>query len=134
MMVNRLRNVGYDVYDFRNPHGTAGGFHWSEIDEHWQSWTPSQFRDGLEDVVAVNGFQMDMEAMRWADACVLVLPCGRSAHLEAGWFCGAGKPVICLLADGEPELMYSMMTDLCVGFQEVLLALELIEDTVEATH
>ena len=45
--------------------------------------------------------------MKWADACVLVLPCGRSAHLEAGWFVGAGKPLHILQLDREePELMY----------------------------
>lgn len=32
--------------------------------------------------------------MKWADTCVLALPCGRSAHLEAGWMSGAGKKLI----------------------------------------
>ena len=45
--------------------------------------------------------------MRWADACVLLLPCGASAHLEAGWFSGAGKPVAVVAPEiREPELMY----------------------------
>ena len=28
---------------------------------------------------------------RWDDTFVLVLPCGRSAHLELGWAVGQGK-------------------------------------------
>jgi len=48
--------------------------------------------------------------MRKADVCVLLLPSGRSAHLEAGYFVGAGKHLFVLLADSaqEPELMYKM--------------------------
>jgi hypothetical protein len=53
--------------------------------------------------------------MEWADTCVLVLPCGRSAHLEAGWFCGQGKRCIILTRDGEePELMALLATDICI--------------------
>ena len=53
--------------------------------------------------------------MRWCDACLLLLPSGRSAHLEAGWSLGAGKAVAvlchyCLDPDEfEPELMYLMI-------------------------
>jgi hypothetical protein len=50
-----------------------------------------------------------MGALRWCDTCVLVLPSGRSAHLEAGWAAGAGKTTIGLLADGEPDLMWKML-------------------------
>lgn len=43
-------------------------------------------------------------------AMVLVLPCGRSAHLELGWAVGAGKPTCILMAPNqEPELMYRMV-------------------------
>lgn len=51
-------------------------------------------------------FQADWLAMEQADCCVLVLPCGRSAHLEAGFMAGQGKPVFTLaLTPVEPELM-----------------------------
>ena len=40
---------------------------------------------------------------------VLLLPSGMSAHLEAGWFAGANKPVAVLAPEiREPELMYKM--------------------------
>jgi nucleoside 2-deoxyribosyltransferase len=61
--------------------------------------------------------------MQWADAGVLLLPCGRSAHLEAGYFVGSGKPLFVLLADGEPELMYRMATRLCVNLFELIDAI-----------
>ena len=47
--------------------------------------------------------------MKWADCCVLVLPCGRSAHTEAGWFAGRGlKTIVYIPEKQEPELMYKL--------------------------
>ncbi len=60
-------------------------------------------------------FAADLEALEWADTCVLVLPCGRSAHIEAGWMAGAGKRVIAYIPEMvEPELMYKLF-DRVVG-------------------
>ncbi|WP_244936539.1 hypothetical protein [Methylobacterium currus] len=62
--------------------------------------------------------------MQWADTCVLLLPCGRSAHLKAGWFCGQGKRCLILTQDGEePELMQLLATDICISLDEVILKL-----------
>ncbi len=84
-VVEALRKAGHEVYDFKNPRPGDNGFHWSDIDPDWQDWTPEQFIEGLRHPIAASGFASDMDALRDCDACVLVLPCGRSAHLEAGW-------------------------------------------------
>ena len=107
-VVERLRAAGHVVYDFRHPEDGDDGFHWSEIDPAWKSWTPPQFREALSHPIAVAGFGKDMQALSASSACVLVMPCGRSAHLELGHANGAGKPTAILLSDGEPELMYGM--------------------------
>lgn len=123
-VVQALRAEGFDVYDFRHPEPGNDGFHWSDIDPEWQTWAPEQFRASLNHPVALRGFRCDFDAMLWADVCVLVMPCGRSAHLEAGWFAGAqGKSLVILLEDGEPELMYAMAGYLCCDLGEVLDAL-----------
>lgn len=111
--VQTLREAGHVVYDFREPEDGVLGFQWADIDPHWQSWTPLGFREALHHPIAVDGFSRDMAALEWADACVLLLPCGRSSHLEAGWAKGHGKPVVAILSDGEPELMYSMFDHIC---------------------
>ncbi len=122
-VVQTLRDARYEVYDFRDR-----GFHWSEIDPEWETWTPDEYRwHLLTHPLAAEGFAKDMEALRGADAVVLVQPCGRSAHLEFGWAIGAGKPGIILLADGEPELMSRMATDLCTSIEEVIERLDAIE-------
>jgi nucleoside 2-deoxyribosyltransferase len=107
-VVEILRMQGHEVYDFRNPAPGNGGFHWSEIDPNWQQWTPQEYLAALEHPIACAGYKLDMDALESADACVLVMPCGRSAHLEAGYAIGAGKPTAILVTDGEPELMYKM--------------------------
>jgi hypothetical protein len=119
-IVGALVRAGHEVYDFKNPNHGKGGFHWSDIDPQWRSWSPDDFRSYLEHPIAKAGFDSDFTAMKWADAGVLVMSCGRSAHLEAGYFVGAGKPLVVLLSDGEPELMYAMATHLCSTLDEVL--------------
>ena len=120
-VVQRLRMDGHAVYDFKNPEHGLGGFHWSEIDPDWQNWSPDQYRSRLlESPVAAQGYMSDLRAMQWCDTCVLVMPCGRSAHLELGWCAGAGKRTAILLADGEPELMYLLADDIVCSIDELL--------------
>ena len=123
-----LRAEGHEVYDFRHPHlgpGMRGlGFQWSQIDPAWESWTTAEYRAALDHPRAVEGFTADREGMEWADACVLVMPCGRSAHLEAGWMAGAGKPTFVLLTEAEPELMYGLIDHLCVSVDELCDAVQ----------
>lgn len=128
-VVAALRQAGHEVYDFRHPHlgpGKRGqGFAWSSVDPEWQSWTPAEFREALLHPEAVDGFRSDLFGMQWADAFVLVMPCGRSAHLELGWATGRGKRAIVLLDEkSEPELMYSLADHLCASIEEVLEALQ----------
>jgi len=133
-VVEQLRGAGHEVYDFRNPPNGSGGFGWRSIDPGWRDWTAEEYRRILvTHPAASHGFLSDLRAMQWADVCVLVLPCGRSAHLEAGWFCGAGKPCIILTRDGEePELMALLATTICVSLPEVLRALGGVAPTAPA--
>ena len=125
-VVERRRAEGHTVYDFRNPATDEKRFAWHDIDPEWQDWNSSRFRAKLSHPSARNGFRRDMDAMEWADACVMGLPCGRSAQLECGWFIGQGKPAIILLSDGEPELMYGMtFNNLCTSLDEVVTVLDL---------
>lgn len=124
-VVADLREAGHQVYDFRNPFNGRPGFAWSEIDPDWQSWSAAKYRELLTtSPIAAAGYVSDLRAMEWADTCVLVLPCGRSAHLEAGWFTGRGKRCIILTQDGEePELMALLATDICISIDEVIARL-----------
>jgi hypothetical protein len=128
-VVTRLRADGHEVYDFRHPEPGNNGFHWSDIDPDWQQWTPEQYREALVHDIAIEGFGRDWGGMQWADAGVLVMPCGRSAHIEAGYFVGAGKPLFILLdkEPAEPELMYKMATAILLDLDGLALALYAVD-------
>ncbi len=97
----------------------------------WQRFAPRvtacmtfvTFRDDvLTHPIARAGHNKDMAALASADATVLVLPCGRSAHLELGWACGMQRKTLVLLDDpiSEPELMYLACTKVCISLAEVI--------------
>ena len=138
-VVSLLRSAGHEVYDFRNPPHGGHGFKWAEIDPDMgvgavgaatgsgastTEWTFDQYRQGLKHPKAERQFAADLEAMLWADTCVLVLPCGRSAHTEAGWFSGRGLKTIAYIPQfDEPELMYKLFDAIVATPTELLEAL-----------
>ena len=123
-VVKALRDAGHDVYDFRNSPSGDPGFKWSCVSEDYMDWSPQQYRENLNHPKAVRQFGNDIEAMQSCDVCVLVLPCGRSAHTEAGWFAGRGKKVIAYIPEKqEPELMYKLFDGVCCTIEELIEAL-----------
>lgn len=127
-----LEAAGIEHYDFRNPAPGTSGFAWSEIDPDWTDWTTRQYIDALDHPLVLEGFRHDFEAMQHADTFVLVLPCGRSAHLELGWAVGAGKRTAILTRDGEePELMAKMVDRICPNVFDLLGWLGVSDETGE---
>ena len=105
-IVSALRVVGHKVYDFKD----SDGFSWKDTDGGDENgWDFDAWLHALEHPAAERGFARDMSALATAHRCVMVLPCGRSAHLEAGYAIGQGKPtaIWCPLYD-TPDLMVKM--------------------------
>ena len=125
-VVKGLKAAGHEVYDFRNPSPDDHGFQWSEIDPNWMKWNLAEYVLALQHRIADKGFTLDMSALKWCEVCVLVMPCGRSAHLELGWAAGAGKKTIIMLTEEgfEPELMYKMVDKIVLGMDGVMLAMK----------
>lgn len=116
-VIRRLRELGHEVYDFRGagdgwrPELGGGGFAWSEVDPDWKNWPSDiqRYLRGLEHPRAIEGFNRDMDALLRADACILVNPCGQSAHAELGFASGAGKLTAAWCPEiREPDLMLKM--------------------------
>lgn len=121
-VVATLRAAGIDCYDFRNPEGGTG-FSWDQVGGTAFSRTESvdTYLKMIDHPRAVEGYAADFAAMTRADTFVLVLPCGKSAHLELGWAAGAGKRTAVLLEDFmEPELMYRMADYLAPNLFDLL--------------
>lgn len=133
--LHRLRTAGHETYDFRNPavawtsldrHDESSGFRWSDIDPAWETWSPWAFTQALATDEAERGFNHDRWAMEQSEVGVLLLPCGRSAHLEAGYFAGHPDKSLHILIPAElpePELMYRMADGIHLSIDSLLAAL-----------
>lgn len=123
-IIHVLKVAGIDHYDFRNPENGTG-FSWREVMSETivgELVDDDAFVDALAHPRSQQGFNSDFAAMQRADTFVLVLPCGRSAHLELGWAVGQGKRTAILL-DGPrvtPELMYLMVDYIATDVHDLL--------------
>ena len=79
----------------------------------------------LKDILVKKVFQVDKSKIDWADAVVMVLPCGNSSHLEAGYAVGKGKKLFILgpFLKGRFDVMYGFATVLCRNTEELLSCL-----------
>lgn len=86
-----------------------------EADDAWQAYEMNrgnEYRAALAGHAADHVFTYDKHHLDRATVGVLVLPAGKSAHLELGYLIGQGKPGY-ILMDGEPErydVMYKFAT------------------------
>jgi hypothetical protein len=123
VVIEGLRYLGHEVYDFR----ADEGFAWSQIDPEYETAgfeakTPVHtYLRLVEHDIARAGFARDLKHMEWADTFVMVLPCGKSAHLETGWAAGRDLDTYVLLEDPmQPELMYGLLGTLCADLPDLL--------------
>jgi hypothetical protein len=83
---NKLRESGFEVFD----DWFAAG---PEADDKWRDYERSRGRSYLEalhGLAATNVFEFDKRHLSQADSVILVLPAGKSGHLELGWSLGRG--------------------------------------------
>lgn len=85
-------------------------------DDAWRDYEKSlgySFKQALKRPAAQNIFQFDKKHIDASDAMVLVLPAGKSGHLELGYAVGKGKKTAILLEQEDPErwdIMYQFST------------------------
>ena len=123
-MASFLRESKYEVDAFCDESTGRYVFSWTEIVFDKDDLDAISF---LEDHRAQNAFEEDKRWLDWADAVLLMLPCGRSAHLEAGYCAGQGKRLVIYSEDGFPQgefdVMYGFASDLVTDLSSVLKAL-----------
>lgn len=139
-MLAALRAEGHEVYDFRNPVPGDTGFSWRQCTMEWGEQIDMHdmalyVRHITKNPAAQSGFKLDRDALHWCDTCVLLLPCGRSAHLEAGYAMGQGKETFVVLSKAgfEPELMYLLGDHICESQDDLLVAMRHTDEARCAT-
>jgi hypothetical protein len=113
-IVDALRRCGHEVYDFRSPKPGDDGFTWKQVGastDFVDKVSPEQWREMLRHPRAAESYEADISHVRWCEAVVYVLPCGRSASWEFGYAMGQGKRgYVVVFDDTEPELMFREAT------------------------
>lgn len=100
-----LRRGGHDVFDDWFAAGPEADDKWKEYEQE----RGREYEEALQGLAARHTFNFDLYHLNRADAGVLVLPAGRSGHLELGYLAGQGKLTAVLLnPDEEPrwDVMY----------------------------
>ena len=125
--VEELRRRGHDVYDFRHPHGRDDSNVWDVLKVKKDKVYGETLVSALDTPLAYARHEEHLEAMKEADTCVLLLPCGRSAHIEAGFMKGLGKTVYVLgsvFDELKPELMYLTFDAFFILYEDLFNALD----------
>lgn len=111
---NELRAAGYDVFDDWFAAGPGADDAWRDY-EHARGHS---YPEALNGLAAKHTFNYDFEHLNNADVAVLVLPAGKSGHLEAGWARGRGKPLLVLLE--KEHVRYDVMYRFATGVSTTL--------------
>jgi hypothetical protein len=110
---NELRALGHEVFDDWFASGPEADDKWREYEQARQRG----FFDALQGEAARNTFEFDFRHLNEADAVVLLLPAGKSGHMELGWAIGKGKPgyIVCEEYPDRWDVMYCLATRCFAG-------------------
>lgn len=119
---NDLRRLGFDVFD----DWYAAG---EKADDAWQSYEQGRdhtFSEALKGYAAQHVFEFDYQHLDDSDIGVLIMPAGKSGHIEAGFLMGQNKPVYVLLPE-EPDrfdVMYAFFAGVFNDKKDLLIAVK----------
>lgn len=100
-----------------------------DCDSFWREYELARghtYQEALAGYHARDVFEFDKRHIDRCDAVALVLPAGRSGHLELGYAIGRGKPGFILLDDDAPDrfdIMYLFSTRVVSRLDDLVLEL-----------
>lgn len=93
--------------------------------DHYRARNTS-YKNGIYSYAAKHIFAFDKYHLDRSSVGILVMPAGKSAHLEMGYLVGQGKPVY-ILFDKEPErfeVMHNFATDIFFNIDDLIKELK----------
>lgn len=114
-----LRAKGYDVFDDWYAAGP-------EADDYWQKYETDRghtYAEALKGYAAKHVYNFDLAHLKRCDAGVLLMPAGKSGHLELGYMIGMGKPGF-VVFDKVPD-RYDVMYQFANGVYMTWVEMEL---------
>lgn len=118
---------GFEVDAFCRATDNRYSFHWSELVGTEDDLKNYDAIDMLTDPRTQRAFKEDKKWLDWSDCVILVLPCGRSSHMEAGYAKGQGKLLYIYghMPKGEFDVMYGFADGLFRSEELLSLIVEL---------
>lgn len=120
LIAHQLREATHEVFDDWYAAGP-------EADDKWREYEKGRghsYPEALDGFAAHHVFQFDQTHLHRCEAAVLVLPAGKSAHLELGYTIGQGKPGYILLDDPKRwDVMYRFAQGVFYTVEELIDAL-----------
>ncbi len=125
-VANAIRATGMEAFDdWLSPGPKA--------DDEWKSYEEARghtYRQALEGWAAEHVYAFDRHHLDRCDGAVLILPSGKSCHLEAGYM-AATKPLFILMDTPDRwDIMYLFATGIAFSQPELL---EMIHDSAVHT-
>lgn len=119
-----LEKYGFEVDAFCRSSDKRYAFHWSELVDDEDDLKNYDAIEMLADPRTQRAFREDRKWLDWSDCVIMLMPCGRSSHMEAGYAKGQGKLLYIYGAfpKGEFDVMY--------GFADGLFRSENIDKLV----
>jgi hypothetical protein len=99
VVAETLRAAGHTVFDDWYAAGP-------EADDYWQKYETERGRtyaEALDSYHAWHVFDFDRHHLNRCDSAVMLMPAGKSGHLELGYMIGSGKPGWILFEPPYPE-------------------------------
>ena len=110
-IANELRNAGHEVFDDWYSAGP-------EADDYWQAYEAARghnYKQALDGYAAKDVYNFDKHHLDRNDVVVLVLPAGKSGHLEFGYSIGKGKKGYILFDDDVQSCRWDVMYQFADG-------------------
>lgn len=117
-VAKKLRSLGLEVFDDWMAAGPTADDCWKE----YETGRGRTYKEALRGYAARHVFEFDKYHLDRCDAACLVLPAGKSGHLEFGYVSGSGKPTFILL-DGQDtrfDVMYQFATEVFHNEEEMV--------------
>ena len=113
----KIRAAGHEVFD----DWIAAG---PEADDYWQKYEIAKgnnYKQGLAGYAAKHVYEFDKFHLDRNDIAILILPAGKSGHLELGYMIGKGKLGYILLEDPDRwDVMYQFSTGVFYDINELI--------------
>ncbi len=117
-IANEIRKeTGHEVFDDWFAPGPRADDHWKE----YETARGRSYKEALKGYAATHIFSFDKNHLDTSDIGVLILPSGRSCHLEAGYMIGCGKKLYVLMDEPDRyDVMYQFATGIAFSMEELM--------------